>query len=298
MLRIALIFCCFYLCAGLTGNSQELNARVELISNQLPNENKRVFDLLQKIIEDYLNNRSWTGESMQPEERINCSFVINVTSWDGSKEFKADAQVFSSRPVFNTNYNSPILAYRDKDFDFAYTEGEQLDFSDNQNLSSLSALLGYYAHVIIGMDKDTFRQYGGTGAFAVARNIVNYSQGSSQEGWRSMESMGNRYWLINNLTDRRYAPYRDFAFEYHFKGLDTFSEDLTKGRREVVKMIPKLKEVSRGNPGNIFSEVLFAAKSNEFIGVFNGLPANERVKVFNELVDLDPANTSKYEALR
>lgn len=293
---VAFAFCLLSFSTFVSG--QELNARVEFISDHLPNDNKRVLEYVRKTIEDYLNNRSWTGQSMDPKERINCSFVIQIGSWDGSKEFKADAHIFSTRPVYNTNYNSPVFSFRDRNFDFAYSEGEQLEFGTHQNLSSLAALLSFYAHVIIGMDQDTFRLYGSTRTFSVARNIVNYSQGSTHAGWDAMHSMDNRYWLINNLTDRKYNAYRDFLYEYHFKGLDTFSDDLTESRKEVAKLIAKLKEVSRGNPGDVFSEILFGAKSNEFVGIFNGLPINERVKVYNELVALDPTNSSKYEALR
>lgn len=298
MRKVTFLLAVFVLLALSLVTSQELNARVELLAPQIQNNNKRVLDLLQKTIQDYLNNRTWTGLAIKPEERINCSFVINITSWDGSKEFKGNAQVFSSRPVFNTSYNSPVLAFRDKSFDFSYVEGEQLDFSNDQNLSSLAALLGYYAHIIIGMDQDTFRLYGGSSAFSVARNIVNYSQSSSHDGWRSMEAMDNRYWLINNLTDRRYNPYRDFYFNYHLQGLDKLLADAVSTRNEMAKMVDKLKKVDRGNTGNVLTQVLFSAKSNEFIGIFNALPGNEKVRLFNELVSLDPSNTSKYEALR
>lgn len=298
MRKFSFLIFIYILIQVLQADAQELNARIEVVAPQLPNTNKRVLDLLQKTIQDYLNNRSWVGREMNPEERINCSIVLTITSWDGSKDYKANAQIFSSRPVFNTNYNSPILAYRDKNFDFSYVEGEQLDFSDNQNLSSLGSLLGYYAHIIIGMDMDTFKLYGGNTAFSTARNIVNYSQGESHEGWRSMESMDNRYWLINNLTDRKYNPYREFAFNYHLHGLDKLATDAVNTRNDMTSLITKLKEVDRSYTGNVLTQVLFAAKANEIVGVFSSMPANEKVKLYNQLVELDPANTSKYEALR
>lgn len=278
--------------------AQELNARVELQAPQVQNANKRVLDLLQKVIQEYLNNRGWTEMGVRPEERIDCSMVITITSWDGSKEYEANAQIFSSRPVYGTSYNSPVLAYRDRNFNFSYVEGEQLDFSDTQSLSSLGSLLGFYANVIIGMDMDTFKIYGGNPAFAVARNILNYSQNSQQEGWRSMEAMDNRYWLINNLMDRKYNPYRDFAYNYHLNGLDKMAANETEVRRTMVSMLDKLSEVDRGNTGNVLTSVLFSAKANEFVGIYGRLPGNESIKVYNQLVELDPANSSKYEELR
>ncbi|WP_231388300.1 DUF4835 family protein [Sphingobacterium hungaricum] len=278
--------------------SQELNARVELNAPQIQNVNKRVVDLLQKVIQDFLNNQSWTNVTITPQERIDCNFIITIYEYDGSKEFKADAQVMSSRPVYGTNYNSPILVFRDKTFNFSYVEGEQLDFSDTQNLNNLTALLGFYANVIVGMDMDTFKLNGGTAAFSNARNIVNYSQSATQVGWKAMESMDNRYWLITNLLDRKFNAYREFAYQYHINGLDQMASNDLQARQNMSKLIPKLKEVDRFGAGNILTPAFYAAKANEFVGVFSRLPGNESVVLYNLLAELDPSNISKYEALK
>ncbi|SMG19677.1 type IX secretion system protein PorD [Sphingobacterium psychroaquaticum] len=283
---------------GFIVQGQELNARVEIQSPQVQNTNKRALDLLQKVIQDFVNNRSWTNKQVTPQERIDCSMVITISQWDGSKTYKASAQIYSFRPVFGTNYSSPVLAYHDRNFNFSYVEGEQLDFNENNNFSSLSSLLAFYANVILGMDGDTFKLYGGNQYLTSARTIVNAAQGNTEEGWKSMESLDNRYWLINNLLDRKYQPYRDFAYQYHLNGLDKMVQDETKARMSIVELLDKLKEVDRNNTGNVWSSVLYAAKSNEFVGVFSKLPGNEGIKVFNKLVELDPTNTTKYEVLK
>lgn len=166
------------------------------------------------------------------------------------------------------------------------------------NLNSLSSLLAFYANIMIGMDADTFKLYSGNKYLTSARNILNVAQSNAEEGWRSMESLTNRYWLINNLLDKRYQPYRDFAYDYHINGLDKMSEESTEARAFMMDQLQKLKEVDRNNTGNVLTSVLFAAKSDELVGVFSKLPANEGVRVFNTLVELDPSNTSKYELLR
>jgi len=288
----------FYLLFALVLHAQELNARVEIQSPNVPNTNKRTLDLLQKLMYDFLNNRNWTGQNVSPQERIDCSFIITIREWDGSKDYKAAAQVFSSRPVYGTNYSSPVLAYHDQSFHFSYTEGEHLDFSEQANPSSLSSLLAFYANVIIGMDGDTFKLYGGTRHLNAARSILNAAQGFSEEGWRSMQSLKNRYWLINNLLDRKYRPYREFFYRYHIDGLDKMVQDETKARTAMADLLDKLKEVDPNNTGNVLTSVLFSAKSNEFVGIFGKLPGNMGVKVYNDLVALDPGNTTKYEALK
>lgn len=279
-------------------SAQELNIRVEIQSPQVQNTNKRALDMLQKVMQDFLNNRTWTDRQTNPQERIDGAILVTISEWDGSKNFKASAQLFSYRPVFGTSYSTTVLAYHDRNFDFAYVEGEQLDFNENTNLSSLTSLLAFYANVMIGMDGDTFKLMGGNKYLTSARTILNAAQSSVEQGWKSMESLDNRYWLINNLLDRRYQPYRDFAYNYHRSGLDVMSTDEIKARAAMVAQLEKLKEVDRNNTGNVLTSVLFTAKSNEFVGVFAKLPGNEGVKVFNTLVELDPSNTAKYETLR
>ncbi|MBE8719478.1 type IX secretion system protein PorD [Sphingobacterium pedocola] len=278
--------------------AQELNARVELSAPQLQNTNARTLELLQRVVSDFLNNRSWTGKAIRPEERIDCSFNIIISEYDGSKQYKATAQINSARPVYGTNYNSPILSFRDKYFNFSYVEGEQLDFNENQDLGPLSSLLGFYANIIIGMDMDSFRKSGGTPIFSKARTIMNYSQSSQVEGWRGMEAMDNRYWLITNLVDRAYMPYREFSYAFHREGLDNMFENEAKAKGVMGEIMVRLKEVDRTNTGNVLTNALFTAKSNEFVGLFSKMPGNESVKIYNLLAELDPANISKYETLK
>lgn len=282
----------------LSVQGQELNAHVEILSPQVQNTNKRSLEILQKAISDYLNNRVWTKNKTQVQERIDCSFVITISEWDGSKDFKASAQIFSFRPVFDTNYNSPMLSLVDKKFDFSYTERELLDYIDGQFSSNLSSLLSFYAFTIIGLDTDSFKLQGGTPYFNEAKNIVNYSQNGNFSGWRSMDDFENRYWLINNLTDRRYLALRDFDYNYYLKGLDLMSKDEKTARQAILELLPTLKKVDRFNTGNTISNVFFSTKSNEFVGLMSGLAGNEKMKAYNLLVELDPANTNKYDHLR
>ncbi len=278
--------------------AQDLNARVEISAPQVLNANTRTMEVLKKVIFDFLNSKSWTGVAMRPEERIDCSFNIVVSEYDGVNRYTATAQINSVRPVFGTNYNSPILSFRDKYFNFTYTEGEQLDFNDDQNLGALSSLLAFYAYTIVGMDMDTFTKTGGTAMFGKARTIVSYSQSRQNEGWRAMEATDNRYWLINNLTDRKYNPYREFAYVYHREGLDKMMESEIEAKKKMSDLLAKLKEVDRSYTGNVWTSAFYTAKSNEFVGLFSKMPANESVKIYNLLAELDPAHISKYENLK
>ena len=286
------------LSAPFTLFSQDLNARVEISAPQVFNANTRTLEVLKKAMFDFLNNKSWTGRTMKQEERIECSFNIVISEYDGMNKYVATAQVISVRPVFGTSYNSPILSFRDKYFNFTYTEGDQLDFNDEQNLGSLSSLLAFYAYTIVGMDMDTFKLTGGTGMFSKARTIVSYSQSRQNEGWRAMEATDNRYWLVNNLLDRKYQPYREFACAYHRDGLDKMIDNESEARKKMSELLVKLKDVDRSNTGNVWTTALYTAKSNEFVGLFSKMPGNESVKIYNLLAELDPAHISKYENLK
>lgn len=278
--------------------AQDLNARVQILSPQVQNTNKRALEVLEKAVSDFLNNRTWSANEVQPQERIDCSFVITINSWDGSSNFTAQAQIISTRPVFNTSYNSPVLSISDNNFNFSYTEGQLMDYSDQQYMNNLTSMLAYYAYIIVGLDADTFEQNGGTPFYTAAQNIVNNAQNTGFTGWRSMEGTNNRFWLVNNLLDRRYQTLRDFLYSFYLKGLDTMSDNAQQSRKAILDLLPLLQKVDRLAQGAVFNQVFFTAKSDELIGIFGGMGPQERVMAYNILAEVDPANANKYERLR
>lgn len=296
-----MLFTVLFLCMGFQAtrlSAQELNARVEILSPQLPQTNKRVLDVLQKIMSDFLNNRSWTGLPVAPNERIDCNFVITISEWDGLSEFSGQAQILSMRPVYQTNYNSPVLNMTDDEFNFSYTEGQMIDYSDQQFTNNLTSLLAYYAYLIIGMDADTFSPEGGTNYFTQAQRVVNNAQNTAYSGWRFMDGNSNRYWLITNLLDRRYESVRKFQYEYSRHGLDLLAENPAQGRKNIVASMDLLSSIDRMAQGAMLGQLLFTAKANEFVGILSGLNPQERVQSYHFLSEIDPSNDSKYQALR
>lgn len=298
MLAKPLALAVFFMLSIQPGLAQDLNARVQILSPQVQNTNKRALEVLEKAISDFLNNRTWSATQVQPQERIDCSFVITINSWDGSSNFTAQAQIVSTRPVFNTSYNSPVLSISDNNFNFSYTEGQLMDYSDQQYMNNLTSLLAYYAYVIVGLDADTFEQNSGTPFYTAAQNIVNNAQNTGFNGWRSMEGTNNRFWLVNNLLDRRYQPLRDFLYSFYLSGLDTMSDDVQQARKTILGLLPMLQRVDRLAQGAVFNQVFFTAKSDELVGVFSGMGPQERVQAYNILAEVDPANVNKYENLR
>ena len=279
-------------------SAQDLNARVQILSPTLQNPNQRVFTVLQTSIRDFLNNRRWTNDALQAQERIDCNFVITVNSWDGSGSFKAEAQIQSSRPVYGTSYNTTVLNINDKDFDFNYSEGQPMDFTDQNFTNNLTSLLAYYAYIITGLDYDTFSKNGGSPFFNKAQLVVNNSQNAPNAGWKAFENLRNRYWLSENLSNKTYSPIREGLYEYHREGLDVMSSNQQKGQKAIQGILPKLQKIDKQKQGSMLPQLFFSAKGDELVKILSNSSPQERLRAYNLLAEIDPANISKYDALK
>ncbi|MDQ0970118.1 hypothetical protein QFZ20_005521 [Flavobacterium sp. W4I14] len=278
-------------------HAQELNARVTLLAPQVSNISKPTLDALQKTIRDFLNNNKFSNESYKPQERIECSFVITINSWDGGSGYTAEAQIQSSRPVFNSSYNSTLLNMSDKNFDFNFNDGATIDFSDQNYISNISALLTYYAYTIIGLDKDSFSKMGGTPFYKKAQNIINLAQASGNTGWRAADGLRNRFWFNENVLNPIFGELRNFIYSYHLSGLDQLTDN-DKGLTQIVAALPALQQMDKQKLGSIFPNVYFASKAEEVTNVLSKLNGQERMKAYNMLAEIDPANIGKYEGLK
>lgn len=279
-------------------SAQDLNARVQILAPQISNSNKRILDILGSSIKDFLNGRRWSTDALQAQERIDCNFVITITDWDGSSNFKAEAQIQSSRPVFNSTYSSTLLNITDKDFGFTYSEGQALDFSEQNYITNLSSLLAFYAYIITGLDYDTFSRFGGTPYFQKAQTVLNNAQTSPNTGWKAIENLRNRFWLVENLTNKSYNPIREALYTYHRDGLDIMAESQSKGRKAVLSILPQLQKIDKQKQGSVLYQVFFTAKSNEIVSILSAADSQDRIKAFNVLSQVDPANSLKYELLK
>lgn len=292
IILVALCFCVFQ------SYAQDLNIRVQILSPQIQNTNKRPLEALQIAITEFINNRKWSDLELKTQERIDCNLVIAIKNWDGGSNFQGEAQILSSRPIYGSTFNSTVLSLNDKNFDFSYAEGQALDYSDQNYINNLSSLLAFYAYVIVGLDSDTFSKLGGTAYYTKAQTVLNNSQNASFPGWKAFENLKNRYWLIENLNNTSFLPIREILYTYHRLGLDLMSEDLNKGRKNIGDALPKLSDLDRQKQGSMLNQVFFSAKADEIINIFSKGSPMERTKIYNLMVDVDPANTSKYEELK
>ncbi|MBL7883559.1 MAG: DUF4835 family protein, partial [Bacteroidia bacterium] len=192
-----------------TGVSQELNCKVQVLSQQIQGTEKRVFETLQTALFEFINNKKWTNDNFKLDERIECSILINVTERPSVDQFSATIQVQSRRPIFKSSYNSPLINFNDQDFQFKYLENQPLEFNDNMFTSNLTSVIAFYAYMILGLDYDSYSLNGGTPYLEKALQVVNNAQSTPEPGWRAFESNKNRYWLINNMLDAPFVGIRE-----------------------------------------------------------------------------------------
>lgn len=293
-----LLFIVFLSFAALGTQAQELNARIQVMAPQVPNMNAKSVEILQTTIRDYLNNNKWLNETYLQPERIDCNFVITITNWDGGSGYKAEAQIQSRRPVFGSSYTTTLLNLNDKDFDFNYTDGQPVEFSDQSFLSNLGSLLSFYAYTIIGLDKDSFSKLGGTQLYIKAQNILNLAQNGGNTGWKAYDGLRNRYWLNENLLNNIFEPLRVFIYNYHINGLDQMQDNNLKATKNILSFLPELQKMDKQKLGSIFPNVYFAVKAEEIANIFSLANNQDKMAAYNLLTDIDPANIGKYDLIK
>lgn len=277
-------------------HAQELNCTVQINSDQISGSNKAVFNTLQKSISDFLNNRKWSELTYTNIEKIECSMNIIVKSVL-QDNYTAEIQIQSRRPIYNANFYSTLFNFKDNNFGFDYKEFDQLEMNENTITSNLTAVLAYYAYVIIGYDMDSYARLGGTSFFQAAERIVNAAQAADLAGWKAFESSRNRYALINNLTDEAFKKYRNYFYEYHRLGLDEMSTNTVNARAKIAAGLPILRETNRARPSAIAIASFMDAKTDELINIFSKASEKEKKEAVEVLSDVNPTQINRYEKI-
>jgi len=294
MLKKSLIFLSL-LFISLTGYSQELNCQVNIVSQQVQGTvEKQVFEQMQKVVFEFMNNTKWTKDVYTQQERIDCSVLINVTQKLSTDEYLGTIQIQSRRPIYKSSYFSPLFNYIDENFQFKFQQFSQLEFNLNTFQNNLTSILSYYAYVVIALDYDSYSHLGGTEYWQKAQTIVNNAQTTSEKGWKSSDGNKNRYWLVENQLQPVFQGIRDCYYQYHREGLDIMSEKVDQGRANVLKSIDLLVPVYNNRPASFNMQLFFNAKGDEIVNIFSQALAEEKTKAVEKLMQIDPANTTKY----
>lgn len=243
----------------------------------------------------FMTNTRWTGDNFAPQERINCNMIITIESMPSIGSFNATVQIQSARPVYNSNYETLMFNFADRDWQFEYTESFPLEYNDNTFNNNLTSMLSFYAFIILGIDYDSFSPMGGDPFYNKALNIVNLAQQSNYAGWQPFDSNRNRYWLIENLTNQQMSPIRNGIYSYHRLALDRFNEDQEKSRREILNVLKEIQKINEIKPNSILIITFFDAKSDEIYQIFmeGSLPVKR--EVYDIITKIDPTKTDKFQ---
>lgn len=279
-------------------SAQELNCQISIqLAPSIQENNRTVYDKLQVDLRDFVNNKRWTNDNFLNQERIECSMVITITRRPSTDEFDANIQIQSRRPVYKSTYNSPIFNHQDNNFKFRYVQDQVIEFDESNVNLNLTAVISYYAYIIIGLDYDSFSPEGGTPYFAKAQNIVNGAQNLQEAGWKAFESARNRFWLVENLLNVSFKPLRQFSYIYHRQGFDKFTDNVIEGRGAIAEGMKVLRNVYQDKPNSFLMQVFCTSKADEIVNLFSqGLP-DEKNQVVQILSLVDPGNISKYTTI-
>lgn len=280
--------------------SQELNCQVTVInmpSLSVSANDLEVFEDMKNNIYEFMNNTQWTKDNFEIEERIDCNLIITISEIN-SDTYTGSMQIQSSRPVFNTSYNTTVFSYNDGDFNVSYLRNTSLIFSVEQYRNNLTSLLAFYAYLIIGYDYDTFSKEGGTEYFETALQIASMAKSSGDSGWEaSSGKRNNRYWIIQNALGSLYSPIREAFYSYHRLGLDVMYNDISAARTQIIESLKLLDRVQRSRPGSVNISNFMLSKSDELVNIFSQAQISEKNTVINLLKRLDPTNSSKYQTI-
>ena len=279
--------------------AQELNCNVEVNSDKVSNANKEIFTTLQQAIADYMNTNTWTDAQFGANEKIECKLFLTISTYnDGTNRMTGDLQVQSTRPVYNSSYTTTIINFKDTKIDFAYQENQPLVFSEQDMQDNLTAILNFYAYMILAMDFDTFSPQGGTPYYEKAANVVRMAQSSGETGWKAFEDTKNRSAVLSAFTDKSTSGIRDVLYQYHRQGLDQMVVSVDKGRATITQAIAILKKVYDVAPMSVCLSMFKDAKLDELVNIYSKANATEKQTVYEYLYPLYPTETSRLNKIK
>lgn len=298
-MQMKFIFLSFFSLFGFfSAYAQELRCNVIVNDQQVQTQERQIITGMREAISQFMNTKEWTTDKYREFERIKCNILITLggDSDVSQGKYTATVQIQSSRPVYGTDYESPLLTFFDRNFSFEYQPSQPLIFTENAYTTNLTAMLAYYAYVMLALDYDSFANQGGNPFLQRILNILNNSQQANYPGWNSSDTR-NRYWLSENLNNPQFLAYREGLYQYHRLAMDVFGKNPEEARKKIIEVLQKLKQVNQTRPASVTINAFFDSKADELVNIFSeGNPVVIKQAV-DLLVLIDPTNASKYRSL-
>lgn len=294
----------FILCILGTCNmavAQELMAKIVINHAQIQGTDASVFDNLQQTLEQFMNDRQWTNMQFRPHERIVCNFNITVTKYDNSQNlFTCTALIQANRPVYNSAYTTTLYNNTDKDFTFQFAQFDQLEFNEEFVDNQLTALMAYYAYLIIGLDLDSFSPMGGEDVLQRCMNLANNAQSLQYPGWKSFEDSRNRFAIINDYLDQGMRPFRQLQYDYYRTGLDEMANNVERGRTNVTTALENdLKKCHEDKPLSMLPRIWTDYKKDELANIYSGKGTQkEKESVYEILFGINASQNEAWDKIK
>jgi uncharacterized protein with HEPN domain len=300
--KIITIFILFSLLGSIC-YSQELQAKVTVNAARINTTvDKKIFNTLQTQLTNFLNSRKWTNDQFKDNEKVQCTFLLNLESIVETNVYKASLIIQAARPVYNSSYQAALLNFQDQDFTFKYIEFQPIEFNENRIqgtealTANITAMFAYYAYMVLGLDYDSFSPKGGDALYQKAQNIVNNApEGSNITGWRAFDGLRNRYWLVENLSNTRNNIVHDVIYSYYRSGLDKMYDNEEEARTNILQSLTQLEAFNRENQNTMIVQSFMQSKMLELIGIFKKASMESKEKAVELFSALDVANATRYK---
>lgn len=290
-----------FILAVLSVQAQELQVKVNINHSQISGTDVSVFENLQQTLEQFVNERQWTELQFQKNERIQCSFNITVSKYIREENrFECSALIQANRPVYNSAYTSTLYNNKDDNFHFEFKQFDQLNFVEEMVSDQLTALMAYYAYLIIGLDLDSFSPMGGTDVLQRCMYLVNNAQNLGFPGWKSFEDSRNRFAIINDYLDEAMKPLRQLQYDYYRKGLDEMANNAERGRTEITTALEEgLKKAHEHKPLSLLPQIWTDYKRDELVNIYKGKGTQkEKERIYELLMSINASQNSSWDKIK
>ena len=293
-----LLFCT---CCAKRACGQELNAKVRINHSQIQGTDQRIFENLEKTLNTFINDRQWTNLHFKKIERIPCNFNITATKYDqATNMFTCKALIQANRPVYNSAYTSTLYNNTDNDFNFEFAEFDQLKFNEESIDNQLTALIAYYAYLIIGINLDSFALMGGDDILQRCLRLTNNAQNLNFTGWKSFDDSRNRFAIINDYMDSAMSPFRKLQYDYYRKGLDEMATNAERGRTNITTALQEdLKKSRENRPLSMLPQIWTDYKRDELANIYGGKGTQkEKETVYDILFSINASQNEAWEKIK
>ena len=282
-------------------HGQELQAKVTINHQQVQGTDVSVFESLKETLEQFINDRQWTNLQFQKNERIACNFNITVTKYDVSTNVvTATAMIQANRPVYNSSYTTTLYNNKDNDFSFQFSQFDQLEFNEEMIDNQLTALIAYYAYLIIGLDLDSFSPMGGEDVLQRCMNLANNAQNLDFPGWKAFDNDRNRFAIINDYLDGGMVPFRQLQYDYYRKGLDEMANNADRGRTAITTALEEdLKKCHENKPLSMLPQIWTDYKKEELANIYKGKGTQkEKESAYDILFSINASQNNTWEKIK